>query len=209
MRGFDTGWWSFDLGKYRPCDGTYQLYPADGVPPLDEALFDGSFAWLGAKSAPKPSVAVRELMGDVERLGARLPAPFVRFMSDTALLAAVPSCTACAWDLSEEPVASKARPGESTIRFLRDQQDCLFWYLVVGGPDDGKVVCSPIPFDDPELDVSDDEVFDNTWIVAPHFEAFVYRFWLENVLWDLTGDGAKRTPEQQRYLDFYAKQPRA
>ena len=42
---FQAGWWSFDLGRYRPCDGTYQLYPYDSLPPLPEP--DESLSWLG------------------------------------------------------------------------------------------------------------------------------------------------------------------
>lgn len=45
---FASAWWSFDLGEYRPCDGTYRIYPYDSVPPLDEALFTGDFSLADA-----------------------------------------------------------------------------------------------------------------------------------------------------------------
>jgi hypothetical protein len=202
---FPNGWWSFDLGKYRPADGTYQLYPADSVPPLDPARLDGTFPFLPASTATEPTGALAELVEAARSRGLVLPATLVRFFADPALGSAVPSCTACEWDLSTEPVPCRATPGGYTIRVLRDQQDVLFWYVHLG-PEGESVICSPIPFDQEDLEVDREVVVANTWTVAPSFEAFVYRFWLENVLWDLVNSKDPQLDAEQRaYLDHYRR----
>lgn len=200
---FSPGWWSFDLGPYRECEGTYELYPAESLPPLDEAHLRGDFAWLPSGRrlrATRPPA----LLAAAEAAGVALPAAFVRFVADPSLGAAIPSCTACEWDPSAAPVPCRVVPGAYTIRFLRDQQDCLFWYLHVLPDGTAPVLCSPIPFDEPELEVTREVVIANTWVCAPHFEHFVYRFWLENTLWELANDpDATLMPDQRAYLVHY------
>lgn len=192
------GWWGTDLGKYRACDGTYAYYKPETIPPLDDRLFTGTFSWLTKKTAtPSPNLAPLQA-------SLALPASFVAFFSNRALADAIPSCTACEWDLATEAYAPKLPGGGKAVRFLRDQQDCLFWYLVVGGEDDGKVVCSPIPWHDADA-VAEEEgvVVANSVVVADSFEAFVYRFWIENVLWDLVQADGPYTEAQQNYLNHY------
>ncbi len=201
---FPWGWWSFDLGKYRRCDDTYALFTYESLPPLDPALLRGDFAWLtpvrSRRKAGKPS----PLFARAAALGLTLPPAFERFMSAPELRAAVPSCTACEWDLGEAPQPCRVTPGAFTIRFLRDQQDCLFWYLYVQPGGEASVLCSPIPFDAPGLAVSGEVVLANSWFVAPDFEHFVYRFWIENELWDLLNErDPELTPAQQAYVGHY------
>ncbi len=199
--GLQRGWWGTDLGKFRPCDGTYAFYAADTVPPLDDTRFKGAFQWLAqAANTPKPSKELAQL----QKTTTKLPASLVTFFSSPPLRDQIPSCTACEWDLSPEAYAPQLPGGGTAVRVLRDQQDCLFWYVVVGGDLDGKVVCSPIPWHD-EAAVKEDEavVVGNTVVVADSFEAFVYRFWIENVLWDLVQSKGPYTKEQQAYLNHY------
>src|SRR5688572_5568443 len=101
----ERAWWGTDLGKYRACDDTYERYAFDSVPPAPK--LDGTFSFLERTKGP---------------------ITFAQFMADPALHTQVPSCTACEWDLGA-PVASRLREAKQTVRFLRDQQDCLFWYL--------------------------------------------------------------------------------
>jgi hypothetical protein len=226
------GWWSFDLGRVRPCDGTYQLYPWASLPPVDDSLFKGDFDWLiqeagaaglaetaefdeggpGAmiraleKQAEAAEHAVAQLASAVAAQKLVLPAAFVRFMSDPGLQRVIPSCTACEWDLSAAPVPSRITPGAFTLRFLRDQQDCLFWYLHLG-PSTEEVLVSPIPFDQPDLQVTPAQVAANTWICAPQFEQFVYRFWMENELWEVLQERDPHfSPAQRAYLAHYEQQ---
>jgi len=201
---FPAGWWSFDLGEYRPCDSTYELYPYEALPPLDEALFRGDFGWLTPAKAPRTAAAPK-ILAAAAKLGLTLPPAFVRLVREPALQAAIPSCTACEWDPSVAPVPCRVVPGAHLIRFLRDQQDCLFWYLHLLPDGDAHVLCSPIPFDHPELSVTPEVVVANTWYCAPHFEHFVYRFWIENELWDkLGGSTPVLSPAEAAYLGHYA-----
>lgn len=204
---FKRAWWSFDLGKYRRCSGTYQIYPHDSVPPLDESLFTGEFTWLTpSPRETRPAADMKALAAAAAKANVDLPPALVRFMSDPALRAAVPSCTACEWHASAAPIPCRIVPGAFTVRFLRDQQDCLFWYLHLLPDGDAHVLCSPIPFDSPNLKVTREQILANTWWVAPHLEHFVYRFWLENELWYRLNSSADRSmsPAQQAYLDHYS-----
>jgi hypothetical protein len=213
---FEKSWLGADLGHYRPCDGTYQLYPYDSLPPLDEAQFTGAFDWLRPDSPAltadpfaehrpgKRAFDTTALAASLAPAGLTLPPAFVTFMGDADLQAQVPSCTACEWDLAEAAVPSPVEDGAYLIRFLRDQQDVAFWYLNLT-PTAAAVVCSPILFGDIDLTGRDDEVVANTWWSAPHFEQFVYRFWIENTLWfNLDGGEADLTPEERAYLNHYS-----
>ena len=204
---FPAGWWSFDLGRYRRCSGTYALYAYESVPTIDESQLTGVFRnYMTEADRPRTHRALARLVKAAGRLGVTLPAAFLTFMGDVSLQNEVPSCTACEWDLSAAPVACKVVPGAFTVRFLRDQQDCLFWYLHVLPDGDTHVLCSPIPFDEPAVveKITPEVVIANTWYCAPHFEHFVYRFWIENVLWDLVNRADSALNEAQRaYLSHY------
>ncbi len=208
---FPSGWWSFDLGKYRPCDGTYAFYSYESVPRLDESLFHGTFEWLPRATRARAVKPLTGLIAAAEAAGLTLPAAFVAFMGDSRLRDAVPSCTACEWDPSAAPVASRVVPGAYTVRFLRDQQDCLFWYLHLLPGGRAEVLCSPIPFDAPGVmaKVTAQQVLDNTWVCAPDFEHFVYRFWIENVLWDKLSqrDSLPLTEAERAYVSHYGPPP--
>lgn len=207
---FNPAWWSFDLGDHRPCDGTYQRYAAHTLPPVDARRFTGDFAWLRPARGRTRASRAPAFIAAAEQRGLPLPAALLRFMTDRALQDAVPSCTACEWDPSSAPVPCRVVPGAFTLRVLRDQQDCLFWYLHLVPDGDAHVLCSPIPFDDPTLDVSPATVVAHTWWVAPDLETFVYRFWLENTIWDqLHSRSPELTPEQRAYLEHYAGARRA
>ena len=38
------------------------------------------------------------------------------------------------------------------------------------------------------------------WVVAPAFEEFIYRFWIENEIWSQADDAKPLSPEQQAHL---------
>lgn len=198
---FAKGWWSFDLGDVRECDGTYELYPWESLPPLDLPADVGAYRWLGSFKAKGK---LPKLFAAAEAAGVLLPQAFVTFFSLKGAAACVPSCTACEWDLSDAPIPSAVEAGAYFIRFLRDQQDCLFWYLYLPPAGEAYVVCSPIPLG--EVDEPADVVVENTWWVSPSFEAFLYRWWLENVLWDKVDDDAALTEVESAYLSHYATQ---
>src|SRR5262245_12973582 len=140
---FPPGWLAPELPGYRDCDGTYCFVPYDELPPLDDALFRGEFQWLPGlaenlqqmmevhKQTPEDKLGVKlnKLLDAARQAGLQLPAPFVKFMSAPVLRDQIPSCTACYFDLPEQPVKNLLEEGGHFIRFLNDQQDVLFWYL--------------------------------------------------------------------------------
>ena len=208
---FTFGWWSFDLGTYRPCNGTYCFYPYDSIPPIRN--LNGTLDWLGPldtqteqrmqiyRNAPEERGKLAEIEAEATKLGLRLPDAFVRLMGSPELQDRIPSCTACTFDLSAHIVPCIGDTPGYIIRFLRDQQDVLLWYLYLTPQGEECVFVSAYEFgdgvDENPNDVPDDErtaVIANTFICAPTFEAFVYRFWLENTLWfELNSSGSAKS----------------
>src|SRR5258705_13615153 len=97
---FPHGWWGTDLGSARASMGTYELYPTESLPAVDESRFDGSFGWLVPEAPHDPLRAM-----DLAALPAHveLPIAFKRFMSSQVLLDAIPSWTARGFDLAPRP----------------------------------------------------------------------------------------------------------
>lgn len=210
---FPTGWWGTDLGAYRPCASTYELYPAESLPPLPTDLFTGAFQWLPVDDAEGESAdpaALAKLTASAEAAGVPLPASFTGFMSDATRQASVPSCTGCYWDLSPELIPSPVEPGAYLVRFLRDQQDCIFWYLYLTPEGEHVVVATPIDFAQADLStVEAARIIAATRWCAPEFEHFVFRFWAENTLWFRVNDfgpggrSAEQEPLLAAYLSHY------
>jgi len=169
---FAVGWFSFDLGQYRPCDGTYCFFPAESLPPLTDAPLDGTFRWLTPLSTDDAEddqedgedgedrfddadsdadsdegARMATLAADAQRLGLTLPPAFVSFMTNLALQERIPSCTACEFALPERIVPSLGDGDGFLISFLHDQQDVLLWYLYLTPIGDSRVVVSPYDFD--------------------------------------------------------------
>jgi hypothetical protein len=112
-------------------------------------------------------------------------------------------------------VPCPGHPEGYIIRFLNDQQDCLFWYLYVRPTTREQCVLVSWERLDPEeedddtgSDLEDEECghgADAILLCAPTFEAFLYRFWWENWLsrkltWS---PSAPLTSEEQQYLAHY------
>jgi len=235
---FASGWYSFDLGQYRPCNGTYCLSAYDSLPPLTDVPLDGSFRWLTPLSDQhnqgmeiyRPSAEARaKLIGrmdaitqQAQQLGIALPVGFAAFMTNPALQDRIPSCTACEFALPQRIARSVADDDGYLISFLHDQQDVLLWYLYLTPTGAQRVVVSPYDYDGDDDDAAapghvpaDDgklteqqraAIIANTFVCAPTFEAFLYRFWLENTIWFALNDGTPLTDEHQRYVAHY--QPR-
>jgi len=232
---FATGWYSFDLGLYRPCNGTYCLSAYDSLPPLADAPLDGSLGWLTPLSAQHDQLMDVYRPGDAtwaqltrrmdaiaeqaRQLGLTLPTSFAPFMTNAALQDRIPSCTACEFALPGRIARSVAGDGGYLISFLHDQQDVLVWYLYLTPTGEQRVVVSPYDYDGDDDDPNApghvpsgvDELTDqqraaiiaNTFVCAPTFEAFLYRFWLENTIWFALNDGKQLTDAQQRYVAHY------
>jgi hypothetical protein len=216
---FEKGWWGVELPGARSCDGTYCYYDYESLPPLDESLFRGVFQWLTPPDeSVEDAMAIHKVPDDDddtdvldilsvlhdEAAQARLvlPVEFIRFMGSPDLQRAVPSCTACEFDLGEL-VPSVVEEGAYTLLFLRDQQDVLLWYLYLTPDGKYSVICSPIPFDDEDVDEPVHVIKAHTRVVATGFEAFIYRFWIENTIWFALDDSRPFTPAEKAYVDHY------
>ncbi|WP_329380566.1 hypothetical protein OG625_15185 [Streptomyces sp. NBC_01351] len=210
--GFDAAWCATDLGEYRVCRYTYEQYPYESLPPLDSSQFTGLFQWLGGAGEPDPE-HVAKLNGLAEDLAAKgltLPGDFVTFQSSSNLYRALDevSVTGCWTDISE-PLPSPIEAGAFLVRFLRDQQDCVIWYLYLRPSGEAFVVHSGVDYeyeaqrDGEETDLDDGAIL---WC-APSFEEFARRFWIENRLWRAVNDGGRSRlePQLRDYLRHYAR----
>jgi hypothetical protein len=191
---------------------TFLAVPYEILPPIQEEELDGSFSWLQPKitqrSAPLSydgsEGATERLLPALQEealsLGLELPAAFVKFMSDPGLFGRVPCCTGGDLELSYELIEDPANAGGRLLRFLKDSQHCLVWYLyVVPGPDSCVLVSGEWHdgyCDDPKRPPDPSRYF---WC-APEFERFVCRFWMENSIWDRVHRGLDLAPKQAEYL---------
>ncbi|MFJ2024979.1 hypothetical protein ACIODW_14415 [Streptomyces sp. NPDC087897] len=217
---FDTSWCATDLGAYRPCRFTYAYYPYESLPPLDSAQYTGAFAWLGGLTEPAPDrlAALDRLAAALAAEGVALPRDFVTCLADAKLRFSLDdvSVTGCWTDVSE-PLPSPVEPGAFLVRFLRDQQDCVHWYLHLRPSGEVFVVHSSVDYADlyeaeegddgawPGLADPEDQEDTILWC-APSFEEFAHRFWIENRLWRALQDGdlSALSPQEHAYLRHYA-----
>ncbi len=219
---FPAAWWGIDLPGHRGCYGTYCLYPFESIPPLGGRRFSGEFDWvpdlddaLGtlagvywppAEERTRMARRLEGLTAAAGELGLELPPAFVKFMGAPGLQNRIPSCTACYFDLPERVVPAPSGAPGYLVRFMNDQQDVLLWYLYLDAQGNQAVLVSPIPYDGDSGDgpPSPQEMRDNTWFCGEDFEAFLYRWWLENTLWfALSEEGRTLTEEQRRYVSHY------
>ncbi|MFG2298384.1 hypothetical protein [Streptomyces sp. NPDC048603] len=214
---FPSGWCATDLGPYRPCEFTYEVYPPECMPPVDPARLDGRFGWCGG-----PGEQPSEHTGHLESLGAELTALGLHLPEDfrtgygsnrLARMCDQVSVTACWSDLSG-PLESPVEEGARLVRFLRDQQDCVIWYLYLRPSGESFVVCSHLDLEwgYRELAQEDRAEFraaaaESLVRCATSFEEFAYRFVVENELWTyLNGTGGEDAlaPHLREYLDHYS-----
>ncbi|MGA8113665.1 MAG: hypothetical protein WCA46_08390 [Actinocatenispora sp.] len=218
VSGLPGVWCATDLGEYRACEYTYALYPHYTLPPLDPAQFTGDFGWLGGAGDPLPDEVAR-LTGVTAELATRglaLPDDFITFYTHSDLHFALDaiSVTACWTDISD-PLPSPIEPGAFLVRFLRDQQDCVIWYLYLRPSGETFVVHSGLEYEreyqaqregeENDLDDPEAQTDDICWC-APTFEQFAYRVWVENTLWRAIHKNklADLEPRLRAYLDHYA-----
>lgn len=214
---FSTGWCATDLGRFRPCDSTYEFYPLDSLPPLDAVGLDGGFEWLGdGSTGPSEHAAhLAALERELATVGLAMPSDFAAFYSSGRLCSAFDevSVTGCWTDLSAA-LRSPAEEGARLVRFMRDQQDCVIWYLYLRPSGEAFVVCSHLELESVEAWSAGDraeelrEAAAGSLIrCADSFEEFAYRFVVENELWmqlNSAGTEGQLSPRLQAYADHYA-----
>ena len=191
--------------------GTYAAKSAADMPPLPDVRLDGSFDWL-TPPGRELDWAISGSPGDppfdvgsvdrLERLAAdhhvSVPRPLIAFLRSERRTW-IRSFTGCWLDLPDRLVTF---PGTDVlaIRFLNDQQGVVFWYLAVSpAGDDLGVVASADLLDSPEPSIDDDA--ERPMLVAPSFEAFLLRYWLENEIAFRTTAGEALTDIQREYAE--------
>ncbi|MFD4591473.1 hypothetical protein [Streptomyces rubiginosohelvolus] len=217
---FDAAWCATDLGKYRACRYTYEQYSLDSLPPLDSSQFTGAFPWLGeaGDSIPRQVIELNGLARDLAAKGLTLPRDFVTFQTTENLYGSLDevSVTGC-WTNLSDPLPSPVEPGAFLVRFFRDQQDCVIWYLYLRPTGEAFVVYSALDYEfeyearrdgeETQTDLEDAEQQRAAILwCAPSFEEFAHRFWIENRLWRAVNSGESPVlePRLQDYLNHYA-----
>ncbi|MGW6466896.1 hypothetical protein [Streptomyces rubiginosohelvolus] len=217
---FDAAWCATDLGKYRACRYTYEQYSLDSLPPLDSSQFTGAFPWLGeaGDSIPRQVIELNGLARDLAAKGLTLPRDFVTFQTTENLYGSLDevSVTGC-WTNLSDPLPSPVEPGAFLVRFFRDQQDCVIWYLYLRPTGEAFVVYSALDYEfeyearrdgeETQTDLEDAEQQRAAILwCAPSFEEFAHRFWIENRLWRAVNNGESPVlePRLQDYLNHYA-----
>ncbi|WP_331730541.1 hypothetical protein [Streptomyces sp. NBC_01174] len=158
------------------------------------------------------------LATDLAAKGLSLPQDFVTFQTTENLYGSLDevSVTGCWTDLSA-PLSSPVEPDAFLVRFFRDQQDCVIWYLYLRPMSEAFVVYSDLDYEieyearrdgeetQTDLEDAEEQRAAILWC-APSFEEFANRFWLENRLWHAVNDGELPVlePRLQDYLNHYA-----
>jgi hypothetical protein len=200
---FEACWYGFDLGDYRPSDGTYESYASHTLPSLPEEIFEGTFTWLtkstivdGADPADIAQAWLEQRNQFVERItyclpklvayaeiqGVVLPEAFLRFYTQPKHFAFINSCTGCYFDIPETLVPPQ-QPGQGYfLPFYHDSQGCLHWYLYLVKNGGHCVVATGVPIGEDLLPFDPPDANEINFC-AESFEEFVYRIWIENRIW--------------------------
>src|SRR5262245_28710369 len=133
LTNFKLGWYSFDLERYRSCDGTYCLYPYESIPPLGaptetlswlEPLDSDTDAKMGIHRNPSDARGkLDEIAARAQQLGLTLPQSFRLLMASPELQDRIPSCTACYFQLGARILPCPESEGGHIVCFLHDQQE--------------------------------------------------------------------------------------
>lgn len=186
----EDGWIAFDLGRFRTHEFPFATYSASSptaLPALPTAHPGGLHGWL-RELVPLNELATSWQGFDtlthgvpVSRHEPALPEQFTAFMDEPVLRDNVPSCTACYW-AADLPVApSPVHEGAQLVRFLNDQQGCLYWYLHLLPNGGHEVLCGSHAYD--MYEIPRDEAVADLMRVAGDFDGFIARFWIENLAW--------------------------
>lgn len=229
---FQKIWFGVDLGDIRPIDATYGGEPFDLLPTIDAKYLDGNFNYLSnevveALDEKTPDYLDKTFKSSEEKhilkedsqwkdkikalqdgLPAHLALPdsFVKFMASPTAHDLIPSCTACYFDLPKQVTAFNWLGEKGYIfHFYRDQQDCLFWYYYVRENGESCILASPIPFEEDNIaeSLTDDIIKHEVLYTASSFEEFIYRTWIENLLWFSLEEEEELHAETQKLCDDY------
>ena len=145
---------------------------------------------------------VIECLKSAGLLNLKLPDPFVRFFQDTRFQEQIISNMECYFQLSENIYESPFGDGGFFIEFMHDGQELAIWNLYLHPDNWHRVVETPFQWERlPLKDFSLEEIFVRTHVCAPSFEEFIYRNWIENMIWFLSYKDLPLTKEMETYLE--------
>ncbi len=183
----EHGWICVGLGRFRDIGfHTYIGGSYDDLPALPDTYPGGLHAWM-RDLVPLGALAdedgLETLGGEVPTDGhvAKLPAEFVTFLADPLLRDSVPTCTACYWEESLPVAPSPVHESAQLVRFLNDQQGCVFWYLHLLPDGTHEILSGQYAYDMEEVPPGHAEA--DLLRVAGGFDEFIARFWIENLAW--------------------------
>lgn len=159
---FPFGWYSWELGEYRPSPFMYWVFDYELLPPLPAP--DPTFRFLAPDDTTiKPDPTLDEyrawlhqhvitLTDSAAQIGITLPETFIRFMRSPELQARIGS--GC-WGfiLSNQLVPCPGFDGGYLVGFLREQQDCVIWCLCLTRDGESCVVAVPSEILDAMTDI--------------------------------------------------------
>jgi hypothetical protein len=117
------------------------------------------------------------LILQAQELGLTLPEAFVTFMSSAQLRHRIPTGSTYYFELPGW-IRSYSQQGY-LIDFLSDQQGCVTWCLYLSVQGDHCILVTTSD----DLYSDDFEVDAAMRICAASFEEFLYRFWIESIIW--------------------------
>jgi hypothetical protein len=137
-----------------------------------------------------------------------VPRSFWMLLERPDFQARVPSCTACYFDLPKAWTKSPFREGDRMLRFMNDQQCCYCWYLYVAPDEAPFILASSGAGEEVFLEQVDfvrhpdllAEAWQRTYFVSPNFDSFIYRFWLENLIWFKMNESMALAPGELAYV---------
>jgi hypothetical protein len=201
-----TGWFTSGLPGAECSGRTYCLVPINRLPAI-RLTFNDDFSWLPRVPQPLDWSITTETWpaGDAAFLARissepiELPSSFVAMVAAPQLRWSVRSGTGCWWSLDADALQPLPTSELLAARFLTDQQEVLFWYLLLDGTQEPPVVVSHQDFSAPET--WEPLPLDHVYRCAPSFDVFMYRYWIENEIAFRSVDGEALSTEQLRYLD--------
>ena len=204
---FQRAWYATDLGLYRPCRVTYEIYPYESLPRIPAGRLTGTFEWLGDTNEPDAEAIaeMERISHDLAAMGLSLPPDYVRFRANGAANLVLDEVSVTgSWSDVAGPTPSPIEPDAALVRIFSDQQYCASWYLYLRPTGESFVV---FDVDGGSTDPAAEESIllnqEFRWC-AESFEEFAYRYWIENRLWQALRDpDTGMAPELGEYLAHY------
>ena len=185
--------------------------------PQDEVPYppDGSFNWLratpthdewaiGDENVDELPSQLESLLESAADASFTLPKIFTSFMADSSLHKHLRSANGDYLCLAESvlPFADGY-----LIRFLHDQQGCVFWYLFTNSDGSAHCVVSSYEyFDADDMDYELNELKESDFAYwAPSFEDFFCHYWIAHEMMFSRNDGTPPPDVDPRFHELYAE----